>query len=100
MSIPNVRSVKFEDVECQHPDDCSWCYPQHPRGICECPERPKDAKPKKYAVNGRPITLGEFYDGHGPDDPPGRYYTYDDQPNVSHWMPSRAMPIRMKEIKQ
>ena len=54
---------------------------------------------KKYEVNGRPITLGEFYEGHGPDDPSGRYYVYDDTPHVTHWMSTGAMAIRMKEIK-
>ena len=58
----------------------------------------KVEKPKKYAVNGRPITLGEYYDGNGPGDPPGRYYVYDDSPNVTHWMSTGAMVVRCKEI--
>ena len=60
----------------------------------------KIERPKKYAVNGRPVTLGEWYEGHGPDDPSGRYYVYDDTPHVTHWMSTGAMQIRMKEIKQ
>jgi hypothetical protein len=54
--------------------------------------------PIKYAVNDRPITLGEYYAGNGSEDPPGRYYTYDDDPKVVHWMSTGAMVVRCKEI--
>lgn len=56
--------------------------------------------PAKYEVNGRPITFGDWFEGHGPDDPSGRYYTYDDEPGVTHWMSVRSIPIRCKEIEQ
>jgi hypothetical protein len=57
-------------------------------------------KPKKYAINGRPITLGEWYEGHPPDDPSGRYFVYDDTPHVTHWISTGAMVVRCKEIEQ
>lgn len=59
----------------------------------------KVEKPVKYAVNGRPVTLGEFYEGHGPDDPSGRYYVYDDSPHVTHWMSTGSMVIRCTPIE-
>lgn len=43
----------------------------------------------------RSVTIGEAYVGHGPDDPSGYYYTFDDEPNgVTHWISAGALPIR------
>lgn len=53
----------------------------------------------KYAINGRPITLGEWYEGRGPDDAPGRYYTYDDAPHAVRWISTAALAVRAKEIE-
>jgi hypothetical protein len=50
----------------------------------------------KYSYLGRPITLGEFYeDDHGYA---GRYYTFDDDPKVVHWMSTSALLVRLKPI--
>lgn len=56
--------------------------------------------PAKYAITGRPVTFGDWTDGYPPHEPPGRYYTFDDDPNTKHWISSRAMPIRCEEIDQ
>jgi hypothetical protein len=42
----------------------------------------------------RRLTIGNAYVGHGPDDPSGYDYTFDDQPNVTHWISTGALPIR------
>lgn len=52
----------------------------------------------KYAINERPITLGEWYEGRGVDDPSGRYYTYDDAPHAVRWISTAALAVRAKKI--
>lgn len=42
---------------------------------------------------GRPAIMGESYTGHGPDDPSGHYFVYEDQPHVTHWVSVGAFPI-------
>lgn len=52
----------------------------------------------RFTSNGRALTVTGSYDGHGPDDPPGWYYVFDDKPAVTHWIPARAVPMRFKSL--
>jgi hypothetical protein len=51
----------------------------------------------KYTCNGRPITIGEAYEGHGRDDPSGWYYSFDDEPG-SHWISAAASAVRFEAL--
>jgi hypothetical protein len=51
----------------------------------------------KEVASDHPLFGATFYHayvGHGPDDPSGYDYTFDDQPNVTHWISTGALPIR------
>lgn len=52
---------------------------------------------RKFVCNGRLVTVGESYDGHGEDDPPGYYYQFDGE-KQSHWISARAVPIRFGNL--
>jgi hypothetical protein len=54
----------------------------------------------KYQCNGRPVTIGEPYEGHGPDDPSGWYYTFDDEPHKRHWISTAAMVVRFEPVEE
>lgn len=50
-----------------------------------------------FTMNGRPLTIIGSYEGHGPDEPCGWIYTFDDQPGRPHWIPARAVPMRFEK---
>lgn len=47
----------------------------------------------RLTMNGRPVTILEPYEGHGPDDPPGWYYRFDGEAGT-HFISASALPIR------
>lgn len=51
----------------------------------------------KFFWGERALTIGEAYEGHGHDDPPGYYYTFDDEAangKDRHWISCGALPTR------
>lgn len=54
---------------------------------------------KRFLCLGRPVTVGESYEGHGPDDPSGYYYQFDDKPGTTHWISAGALPIRFTKLE-
>ena len=47
--------------------------------------------------DGYEMTITESYEGHGPDDPSGYYYVYDDE-RVTHWCSTAALAVRFRKI--
>jgi hypothetical protein len=47
-----------------------------------------------FYYGARRVTIGESYVGHGPDDPSGYYYRFEDEPRTRHWISAGALPIR------
>lgn len=52
-----------------------------------------------FTQNGRPLTIIGSYEGHGPDEPNGWIYTFDDEPGRARWIPARAVPMRFQKVE-
>ena len=50
-----------------------------------------------FTQRGRSLTIIGSYEGHGPDEPNGWIYTFDDDPGRAHWIPARAVPMRFEK---
>jgi len=48
---------------------------------------------QRFYHGQRGLTIVEEYVGHGPDDPSGYDYKFDDE-TITHWISAGALPIR------
>jgi hypothetical protein len=55
---------------------------------------------QKFTILGRPITVTGAYIGHGPDDPDGYYYQFDDEPQTEHWIAGASANVRFKVVSK
>lgn len=52
----------------------------------------------RHIDRDRKLTITGDYAGEGPDDPPGYFFRFDDQPAITFWISAAAAAVRFRKI--
>lgn len=93
-SIDSIHGGPRSQVA-QHNEYLQWLKKRRETRMQD-PEEPKGIVGRTFIdmASGRKLIVTGSYDGEGPEDPPGYYYHYFDEPLVTKWITTLGTTVR------